>query len=39
MSNKDIFSGIYQSQKWGDGSDAKPLSGEGSIPELAGFSF
>ena len=35
MSNKDVFSGIYQSQRWGDGSYAKPLSGEGSVPELA----
>ena len=35
MSNKEIFSDIYRSLKWGDGSYAKPLSGEGSVPELA----
>jgi hypothetical protein len=35
VSNNEVFSEIYQSLKWGDGSYAKPLSGEGSVPELA----
>jgi len=35
MSNNEVFSDIYQNLKWGDGSVAKPLSGEGSVPEFA----
>lgn len=34
MNNKEVFSGIYQSHKWSDDSYTKPLSGEGSVPEL-----
>ena len=35
MSNNEVFSKIYESFYWGDGSYEKPLSGEGSVPELA----